>query len=85
MMKGILDEGQSYQTPLEHLQDELRWLNRKIAVTVMQLRAANFYEEIKDFGHLFITDKEVDELLSEGDIRGEHQHDEGKNHKIIKS
>jgi SpoVK/Ycf46/Vps4 family AAA+-type ATPase len=84
MMKGILDEGQSYQTPLEHLQDELRWLNRKIAVTVMQLRAANFYEEIKDFGHLFITDKEVDELLSEGDIRGEHKHDEGKNHKIIK-
>lgn len=78
------DENRPYKTSLDHLLDELRWLNRKIAVRVMQLRAVNFYEEIKDFRHLFITDREVDELLSESNNEAEYQKDESQNEKIIK-
>ena len=81
----LTNENKTYNTPLEYLLDELLWLNRIIAIKVMQLRCVNFYEDIKDFKNLFITDKEVDELLSEeGRGGGKHQDDEIHYNKITR-
>lgn len=49
-----------------HLLDELRWLNRLLAVHVVRLRQDNFYENAKDFRRFFIADEEVDMLLANG-------------------
>jgi SpoVK/Ycf46/Vps4 family AAA+-type ATPase len=53
-----------YENPHAHLVDELRWLNRILAIQVERLRCVNFYEDTKDFRSFFITDKEIDALLS---------------------
>lgn len=55
-----------YRHSNDHLIDELRWLNRLLAAYMLSLRQVNFYERPKDFRGLFITDEEIDTLLSAG-------------------
>lgn len=53
-----------YDNPHAHLIDELRWLNRILAIQVARSRCVNFYEDVKDFRSFFIADQEIDALLS---------------------
>src|SRR3990172_5895359 len=48
---------------VEHLLDELLWLNRLLAVHVIYLRNAKFHEGAHSFREFFIADEEIDELL----------------------
>ncbi|MFQ5630411.1 MAG: hypothetical protein ACE5I1_16695, partial [bacterium] len=55
-----------YASSREHLFDELRWLNRLLAIYVLRLRHVHFYEKLRDFRGLFIADDEIDALMAAG-------------------
>ena len=57
----------SYISASEHLKNELLWLKHIIVAHVLRLRYLNFYEGLKDFREFFISDEEIDILLT-GDI-----------------
>ena len=60
-----------YPDAFSHLFDELRWLNRLLAANVIQLRNVNFYDRLKDFRSFFISDNDIDELISNGVFEGD--------------
>ncbi len=60
-----------YENAPAHLLDELRWLNRVLAVHVLRLRRANFYDSLKDFRGFFIAEDEIDALLAAGIFEAE--------------
>ncbi len=55
-----------YENAHAHLLDELRWLNRLLLAHLLRLRAANFYDHVKDFRGWFTADEEIDALFADG-------------------
>ena len=72
----LADAKALYDNAHAHLADELRWLNRILAIQVARLRCVNFYEDAKDFRSFFIADKEIDALLSAGIFESVEQGEE---------
>jgi hypothetical protein len=83
----LLESDRPYDNHHEYLVDELRWLNRILAVQVARLRRVNFYENVKDFRSLFISDEEVDSLLAadiDASERDREQISSGEINELIK-
>lgn len=55
-----------YESPHDHLCDELRWLNHMVTAYVAHMRSVNFYDDAKTLKSLFISDEEIDDLLMAG-------------------
>lgn len=72
-----------YSSYQDHLLDELRWLNKLIAVQVLELRTVHFHSQIKDFRSFLISDDEVDHLLVAGVFEAGDQSDDERRNKLI--
>ena len=72
----------AYRDGKDHLSDELRWLNLRLAAIILQLRQVNFYEKPEDFYQFFISDQEIDSIFL-NDIVGPQSPSPGENHDQI--
>lgn len=60
------DDAKPYSNPIDHVLDELSWLNKLLSAYIIRMRQANFFTSPKSFRDLFISDEEVDALLRAG-------------------
>ncbi len=59
-----------YKNSIEHLHDELLWLNHIIFNYVSTARSANVIQKFNNFSGFYISDDEVDSILNQPDFLG---------------